>query len=195
MRSLANLKFFKKIHQIANDLKQVYNQPLKLLLDVEHFTHLAVGKLSEEIALSFLKSKQCHFIAKNYYQYGGEIDLITLNNRNLLITEVKSRIIGHHRSYLKIMLFKHLFHLLGRICINYKTSKYNSSQYVFENLTNEKINKLTSLVKTFCSDESRLLKRLKVKRIYLIGIGVELSLNGWRSKATIYVMPLSRFTL
>lgn len=49
------------------------------------------GKIGEEVAIEFLKSRGYDILEQNYYYNHGEIDIIATENETLVFVEVKSR--------------------------------------------------------------------------------------------------------
>ncbi|OGK22120.1 hypothetical protein A2866_03305 [Candidatus Roizmanbacteria bacterium RIFCSPHIGHO2_01_FULL_39_8] len=55
-------------------------------------TNRNVGKVGENLALTFLKNKGYSLISRNYYTRWGEIDLIVEKDTKISFIEVKTRI-------------------------------------------------------------------------------------------------------
>ncbi|MCX7589841.1 MAG: YraN family protein [Patescibacteria group bacterium] len=55
-----------------------------------NFKNLNLGKLGEDIACNFLKSKGYKIISRNFKKPFGEIDIITKKNNILIFFEVKT---------------------------------------------------------------------------------------------------------
>lgn len=51
----------------------------------------ALGKIGEEIAAKFLKTKGFKIVETNYRIRGGEIDIVALDSQTLVYVEVKTR--------------------------------------------------------------------------------------------------------
>ena len=50
-----------------------------------------LGKLGENMVVSFLKKQKCNIVARNYQCRFGEIDIIAETNEYILFVEVKTR--------------------------------------------------------------------------------------------------------
>jgi putative endonuclease len=53
--------------------------------------HNRIGRLGEQMAAEYLRSKDYYIIEQNYYNRFGEIDIVAEKNTYLVFTEVKTR--------------------------------------------------------------------------------------------------------
>ncbi|MFW6294233.1 MAG: YraN family protein [Halanaerobium sp.] len=53
--------------------------------------HNRIGRLGEQMAAEYLRTKDYYIIEQNYYNRFGEIDIVAEKNTYLVFTEVKTR--------------------------------------------------------------------------------------------------------
>lgn len=103
--------------------------------------HLILGKIGEDIACNYLKSKNYKIILRNFKKPFGEIDIVAQKKNGMLIF------------------------------VEVKTLKQNSSELLPEDeMTNFKIKKLKKIVEYFTLNNSKLINQKYGWQIDLIAI-------------------------